>query len=237
MEETQRFQDTRRIMFQRSVYVLLSPIFMVFAVIACAGTALVGTPSFTCPTPIPLPTATTLAGTAQPSPMPQPTAYVILPPADFYVGDAVYVGTSQSEQGVRFRLLNVTAHPASPDRDGIPRQVYSWQLEVGNIGTEVYEVFPGAQLYLSTITTSEGELTGRWYPTREAGETINQELDTDVYRLDSGETRVFNLMAFAPLGQATRFTFQLDPTSDEGSGTITWLNQPNPYCTGDVTDP
>ena len=107
-------------MLLRSIYVLAAPVFMVFAALACAGTPqhLAGAPAYTCPTPVPLPTSTVLAGTPQPTPRPQPTPYVILPPADFFVGDAVFIGTSADENGVRFRLQGVGAQPASPDASG-----------------------------------------------------------------------------------------------------------------------
>ncbi|MCA9913846.1 MAG: hypothetical protein KC496_10880, partial [Anaerolineae bacterium] len=106
-------QIQRRILL-RSIYVLVSPIFMMLAVLACAGTFLTDTPIYTCPTVMPLATSTTLAGTATPTAQAPATPYIIMPPADFYLGDAVEVGTSLSEHGVRFRLLSVAGYPASP---------------------------------------------------------------------------------------------------------------------------
>jgi len=237
MNETQSLEQTQRTMLLRSIYVLAAPVFMFFAILACAGTPLAGAPAYTCPTPVLPPTSTVLAGTPQPTPRPQPTPYVILPPADFFVGDAVFIGTSQDENGVRFRLQSVGSQPASPDGNGDPRNVYTWQLEVKNIGTADYEVFPSAQMFLNEISTAYGDQTGVWPATREAADEAGAPFDDDAYRLDSGETRVFRFAAYGPAGQASRFTFQLDPTVSDGSGVVTWTNQSNPTCAGDITDP
>jgi hypothetical protein len=161
---------------------------------------------------------------------------VIVPPQDFYLGDAVFVGTSSSENGVRFRLQSVSSYPASPDTDGTARRIYTWQLEVKNIGTADYEIFPSVQMFLSEITTASGNLSGTWFATREAAEAANVPFDADVYTLNSGQTRSFRFAAYAPAGQATRFTLQLDPTVTSSSGTINWANQSNPYCSGDISD-
>lgn len=216
-------------------YVLLAPIMMVLAVLAC-GTPLAGSPVYSCPTPIPEPTSTVLAGTPMPTPRPQPTPYIIMPPADFYVGDAVFVGSSTSENGVRFRLQNVTSYPASPDTDGTARRIYTWEIEIKNIGTADYEVFPGTQMFLSEISTASGNLSGTWFATREAADEANVPFDVDIYTLNSGQTRTFSFAAYAPTGQASRFTFQMDPTVTNGSGTINWTNQSNPYCSGNISD-
>ena len=230
MDTVESFEKTKRRMLLRSIYVLVAPVFMLMAVIACAGTILTDVPIFTCPMALHVATATTLAGTAVPTMQPSATPYIIVPPADFYLGDAVYVGRSQDLNAVRFRLLRVTSYPATADEDGEARNVYHWQLEVSNIGRAEYEIFPSAQMVLSRITRANGEQEGRWYAEREAGEVIGVTVDTNTYMLASNETRVFNLVAFAPVGQATRLIFYLDPTQTDGSATITWRNQSNPYC-------
>ena len=221
-------------------YVMIAPIMMLMAIIACAGTPLAGSPIYTCPTAIPataLPTV--LPGTATPIPLPTlvpPTPYVIMPPQDFYLGDAVFVGTSSSENGVRFRLQSASSYPASPDTDGTAQRIYTWQLEVKNIGTADYEIFPSTQMFLSEISAASGNLSGTWFATREAAEEANVPFDADVYTLNSGQTRSFRFAAYAPAGQAKRFTLQLDPTVTSGSGTINWANQNNPYCSGNISD-
>ena len=71
---------------------------------------------------------------------------------------------------------------------------------------------------------------------REAADEANVPFDVDIYTLNSGQTRTFRFAAYAPTGQASRFTFQMDPTVTNGSGTINWTNQSNPYCSGDISD-
>ncbi len=237
MNDNPSLKDVQRRMLLRSIYVLVTPIFMIFAILACAGTALIGSPAYNCPTSMPQATATVLAGTAIPTLAPPPTPYIIVPPADFYVGDAIFVGSSSSEHGVRFRLQNIMSYPASPDADGTARNITTWQLEVKNIGTGDYEIFPTAQMFLSEINTAYGTVNGVWPATREAADEAGVPLDEDAYTLNSGEVRVFRLAAYAPIGQAARFTFQLDPTVSEGSAVMNWTNQTNPYCAGDISEP
>lgn len=237
MKNNPSLKEVQGTMLLRSIYVLVTPIFMIFAILACAGTALIGSPAYTCPTPIPQATATVLAGTAIPTLVPPPTPYIILPPSDFYVGDAIFVGSSSSEHGVRFRLQNIMSYPASPDTNGDARNITIWQLEVKNIGTADYEIFPTAQMFLSEINTAYGTVNGVWPATREAANEASVPLDEDAYTLSSGEVRVFRFAAFGSAGQAARFTFQLDPTVSEGSALMNWVNQSNPYCAGDISEP
>ncbi|MCI0750115.1 MAG: hypothetical protein L0Y32_06195, partial [Nevskiales bacterium] len=228
------FEQVRRTMLLRSIYVLVAPIFMVFAALACAGTPLADAPVYTCPTAVPQPTATTLAGTPSPTLPPPPTPYVITPPQPFYVGDAVFVGGATSPVRVRFRLQNVQSYAAPPGSDGAPRRVYAWQLEVRNAGTGDYQVFPAVQMVLSEVTTASGNIVGTWGSSQAAADAAALTIDNNVYTLARGQTRTFRFAAFAPAGTARRFTFTLDPTVTEGSSVITWTNQTNPYCSGDV---
>ncbi|GAB4549639.1 MAG: hypothetical protein OHK0023_14510 [Anaerolineae bacterium] len=71
--------QVQRSMLLRSIYLLVTPIMLVFAAIAC-GTLVTDTASYTCPTAVPQATATTLAGTPQPTLLPLPTPYRITPP-------------------------------------------------------------------------------------------------------------------------------------------------------------
>ncbi len=230
MNQELSFEQVKRAMLLRSIYVLALPVFMIFAVLACVGTALTGLPSYTCPTDIP-PVVT--PGTPLPPPA---TPYVITPPQDFYRGDAVFVGSPGAAQRVRFRLQNVSSYPASPDANGMPRRIYAWQLQVRNVGSQDYEVFPALQLYLSEVNTTAGVVSGTWGSTQAAADEAGLTIDNEVYTLASGQTRTFRFAAYAPAGTARRFTFTLDPTVTEGSSVITWTNQDNPYCSGDVAD-
>jgi hypothetical protein len=209
---------------KQSIYLLVSPIFMIFAVLACAGTPLLDVPSMTCPTPV---QATVLPGTLAPIP---PTPIVISAPDDFYIGDRVIVESPSSPLRVQFRLLDVQTYPTSPDAYGNPRQIVSWRLRVKNIGTQNYENFPAVQMFVSEVDTAYGTQTGTWGATQSAGDLIGQTVDNDIYTLTPNQTLTFRLVAFAPAGTVRRFAFVLDPTVTDFNERITWQNQQDSYC-------
>jgi hypothetical protein len=230
-----RFETVRQAMLLRSIYLLCVPVFLLFAVLACVGTVLRDGAVYVCPSPIPATAApTVLPGTPLPPPTKlPPTPFVIIPPQDFYVGDAIFVGAAGAPVRVRLRLQAVRSFPAAP-AGGKPRSIYAWALEVKNAGTRNYEIFPAVQLYLSTVMTTSGEMTGAWGSTQAAADEARLTLDDNFYTLAPGETRTFRFAASAPAGSARRFTFTLDPTVTQGSPVITWINQTNPYCAGDI---
>jgi hypothetical protein len=195
------------------------------AILACAGTALLETPIYTCPTDMPLPTATILLGTPSPTNIPPSTPYIIMPPADFYLGDAVFIGGQLAPLRVRLRLQSVQIFPQTTDK-----QVVTWELEVANVGQEDYEIFPSVQLFISEVNGS----SGTWGSTQDAGYLVGITVDYDLYQVTAGQTRTFRLAALTPSGSDIRFSFQLDPTLGTDSPVMTWTNQTNPYCSGNV---
>jgi hypothetical protein len=159
-----------------------------------------------------------------------PTPYVITPPQDFYVGDAVFVGTPGAALRLRFRLLNIQSQPALPT-SGDPLNLYTWQLEISNLGSVTYETIPIALMAITRIETSSGHLSGTWHTSdfamREAG-YLNEAYDA----LQSGNSRIYRLAAYAPAGSLRQLTYSLDG----GTNRITWVNSANPYCSGDIAD-
>lgn len=214
-----------RVILYRSIYLLFMPVFMLMAILACAGTALLETPLYTCPTNVPLPTATTLLGTPLPTNVPPATPYIIVPPQDFYVGDAVFIGGQLSPLRVRLRLQNVQITPQAGNQ-----QVVAWQLGVSNVGQEDYEVFPSVQLFINQVNG----VTGTWGSTQDAGDLVGITVDSNLYQLGAGQTAVYQLAALTPAGDDIRFSFQLDPEQGTNSPVMTWANATNPYCSGDV---
>lgn len=204
------------------ILVLCVPLILILSMIACATTPLTDVPIYTCPTPLP-----PVVGYRTPVPLP-PTPYSIRPPQDFYRGDAVFVGTRGATARVRFRLQNVYVLPASPNIRGL----YVWSLEVRNLGTAPYETLPIAQMRLTRIQTASGDVEGTWNTSesalRAAGIT-GENYDP----LPPNTTRIYRMAAYAPVGSPRRFTFTLDETSGNA---ITWVNDTNPYCYGDVQD-
>lgn len=181
------------------------------------------------------------------TPWPTPTQYVRT--NDYFVGDAIYTPLQPSGLQLRFRVTNISDLPAGePDSQGQPQSVYVWEFEVKNVGSVEYDIFPAGQMYVSTITLPGGmETEGVWGASiaaaEEAGFTPNYEL-TDV---QPGETKTFRLAAYGPHGTARRTAYVLDVTARDDSGAIptivpgqnivSWINEVNTVCTGEIEEP
>lgn len=234
MTDMLSFEQVRRQMLLRSIYLLIAPVMLVFAALAC-GTIVTDTAFYVCPTRVP-PTAgpqpTYLPGTPIPLPTPippPPTPYRIEPPQDFYVGDAVFVGQSGASLRLRFRLQNVRSQPAPP-LGGSPRNLVVWSLEIRNLGSTDYETVPVALMVITRLSTANGEVTGTWNTSEaamQAAGIINENYDP----LTPGSTRVYRLAAYAPAGSVRQFAYLLDGS---GGNRITWVNATNPSCSGDA---
>jgi hypothetical protein len=220
----------QRSMLLRSIYLLVAPVMLLFALLAC-GTIVTDLASYTCPTPVPPATATTLAGTPIPTLRPLPTPYTITPPQDFYVGDAVFVGQSGAPLRLRFRLQNVQTQSAPP-LAGNPRQLVTWRLEIRNLGSAVYETVPVALMVITRIQAATGEQMGLWRTSATAMAAAGFT-DENYDPLLPGATRVYRLAAYVPIGNVRQFTYLL---AGDGPNRITWVNATNPFCAGDVAD-
>lgn len=227
----------QHVMLTSSIYVLFAPVMLMLAILAC-GTVVTQTAYYVCPTtvpPTPRPVVTLPSGlpTAIPTrtPLP-PTPYQIVPPQDFYRGDAVFVGAPGAAVRLRFRLVSVTAQAAPPTGLGAPRNLYAWTLEIRNLGTAAYETLPPGQMVISTLSTASGDREGTWR-TSDAAMRAAGITGENYGPLQPSATRLYRMAAYAPVGSVRRLTFTLD---DEGNNTMTWLNQPNPDCSGDVAD-
>ncbi len=217
--------QVQRSMLLRSIYLLVAPVMLLFAALAC-GTIVTDLASYTCPTTVPQATATTLAGTPIPTQPPPPTPYTITPPQDFYVGDAVFVGQSGAPLRLRFRLQSVQTQPAGT------RNLVTWRLEIRNLGSATYETIPVALMVITRINTVNGEQTGTWR-TSEAAMQAAGFTNENYEPLTPGSTRTYRLAAYIPAGSVVQFAYLLD---GEGGNRITWVSTTNPYCSGDVAD-
>ncbi len=225
MNDAMSLAQVQRSMLLRSIYLLVAPVMMLFAVLAC-GTIVTDLPSYICPTAVPQATATTLAGTPIPTLPPPPTPYTIIPPQDFYVGDAVLVGQQGAPLRLRFRLQNVQSQPTGS------RNLVTWRLEIRNLGGATYETIPVALMVITRINTANGEQIGTWHTSETAMAAAgftNENYDP----LAPGSTRTYRLAAYIPAGSVRQFAFLLD---GDGGNRITWVNAANPYCSGDVAD-
>jgi hypothetical protein len=225
MNDELSLAQTQRTMLLRSIYLLVAPVMLVFAALAC-GTIVTDSASYTCPTAVPQVTSTTLAGTLLPTMPPPPTPYTIAPPQDFYVGDAVFVGQPGAPLRLRFRLQNVQSQPAGS------QNLVTWRLEIRNLGSATYETIPVALMVITRINTANGEQTGTWQ-TSEVAMEVAGFTSENYDPLTPGSTRTYRLAAYIPAGSVNQFAYLLD---GEGSNRITWVNAANPYCSGDVAD-
>ena len=217
--------QVQRSMLLRSIYLLVAPVMLLFAALAC-GTLVTDLASYTCPTAVPQATATTLAGTPMPTLPPPPTPYNISPPQDFYVGDAVFVGQQGAPLRLRFRLQNVQSQPTGS------RNLVTWRLEIRNLGSVSYETIPVALMVIKRITTANGEQTGTWQAS-EAAMAAAGFTSENYDPLTQGSTRTYRLAAYIPAGSVRQFTYLLN---GDGGNHLTWANAANPYCSGDVAD-
>lgn len=217
--------QVQRSMLLRSIYLLVAPIMLLFAVLAC-GTIVTDTASYICPTSVPQATATTLAGTPQPTLPPPSTPYSITPPQDFYVGDAVFVGQQGAPLRLRFRLQNIQVQAAGS------QNLVTWRLEIRHLGSATYETIPIALMVITRINTASGEQIGTWRTSETAMAAAgftNENYDP----LTPGSSRTYRLAAYIPAGSVNQFAYLLD---GDGGNRVTWVNAANPYCSGDVAD-
>jgi len=225
MNDAITLAQVQRSMLLRSIYLLVAPVMLLFAVLAC-GTIITDTASYICPTRVPQATATTLAGTPQPTLPPPPTPYSITPPQDFYVGDAVFVGQQGAPLRLRFRLQNIQVQAAGS------QNLVTWRLEIRNLGGVSYETIPVALMVITRINTASGEQIGTWRTSETAMAAAgftNENYDP----LTPGSTRTYRLAAYIPAGSVNQFAYLLD---GDGGNRVTWVNAANPYCSGDVAD-
>lgn len=223
MSKELNIRNTQHVSLLRSIYALLAPVMILIAVLAC-GTVITDGAYYTCPTSIPQPTATLLPGVPLPPPDIPPTPYTISAPQDFYIDDAIFVGQQGAPLRLRFRLQNVQSEPA----DG--QHLVTWQLEIHNAGTLLYETVPPALMLITRITTAHGEQDGTWYTSESAMQRAGFTQE-NYAPLSPGETRVYSLAGTIPAGSVSQFTYLLD---GDGNNRITWTNESNPYCSGDV---
>ena len=179
------------------------------------------------PTSTPRPTLT---------PWPTPTPYIIT--GGFHLGADVYTGGFDSAVSVRLRIEDVTVYPVAANR-----QVVTWTVEIENIGTTPYFAIPGGQVFVASVTTTEGVAEGQWWASQEAaaaaGITLQAEV-LDALEVAPGDDYRLTLTAFTPVGEPGRFGWALDPVSGGRDGDMTggnvayWVTDANPDCAGNM---
>ncbi len=214
-------------------------------------TAYRGIPPMT-PAPYPCCNPAPIYPTPRPTYTPYPTPTPYIRTNDYFTGDMVYTSRQPSGLQLGFRVTQIEAREATPDEEGDPRSLYTWTLTIRNVGRIPYTVFPPAQMYISVIRrTFGGEISGVWGPSlaaaNEAG--LNFADSTwDMQDIAPGASRTFRLAAYGPIGTPIRIAYVLDastrppiegtqPTEVPGSNIVSWLNQANTECTGEIEPP
>jgi hypothetical protein len=187
-------------------------------------------------TPTPRPTYT---------PWPTPTQYART--NDYFVGDAIYTPEQSSGLRVRFRVTDIWGtNSIEPDDDGQPQSIFVWELEVKNVGSVEYDLFPAGQMYISTITLPGGvEVEGVWGASMDAAKEAGFAPQYDMADIQPDEAKTFTLAAYGPRGTARRVSYVLDvtargdgvPTVVPGQNVVSWLNEVNTICTGEIEEP
>jgi hypothetical protein len=200
-------------------------------------------PYFTSANPFPCCLPGPIYPTPVPTYTPHPTPTLYVRTNDYFLGDPIYTsGTLR----VRFRVTAVTGQSTSvPDLQGNPQNVYVWQLEVKNIGSVEYALFPVGQMYISQIVTPGGTtIDGVWGASLQAAQAANVTTNYDPVGLQPGQTQTFTLAAFGPVGTVYRLSYAMDssergggPTQVPGANIVSWLNVVNTICTGEIQEP
>jgi hypothetical protein len=166
---------------------------------------------------------------------------------DYFVGDAIYTGEQPSGLRLHFRVTDIRGMDAvEPDADGQPRSIFVWDLEVTNVGSVEYDLFPAGQMYVSTVTLPGGvEVEGVWGASTGAALEAGFTPQYDMTDIQPGETKTFTLAAYGPRGTARRIAYVLDvtarqggiPTIVPGQNIVSWINEVNTICTGEIEEP
>jgi hypothetical protein len=172
---------------------------------------------------------------------------------DYFLGDAVYNYSGQLK--IRFILLDVRSQPAMKlGPGGQPQHIYQWTFEVKNRADSrvEYDFFPAAQTYVSDILLpGGGSVQGVWGPSQAAADEAGISPNNyQVFALQPGQSQTFTVAAYGPVGTVYRIGYVLDstqratpgqsgaaPTHVPGRNIVSWLNQTNTVCTGNIVEP
>ncbi|MBI5929045.1 MAG: hypothetical protein HY862_07040 [Chloroflexi bacterium] len=215
-------------------------------------TAYRGVPSII-PAPYPCCMPNPIYPTPRPTYTPYPTPTPYIRTNDYFTGDMVYTARQPSGLQLGFRVTHIQSiEAATVDDDSNPQSLYTWTLTIRNVGRIPYTVFPPAQMYISVIRrASGGEITGVWGPSLEAADEAGLNfVDStwDMQDIAPDETRTFQLAAYGPVGTPFRIAYVMNastrppvdgvqPTEVPGSNIVSWLNQANTECTGEIEPP
>ena len=217
-------------MLLRSIYLLVAPVMLVFAALAC-GTVVTDSAYLHLPDSDPDSRQPPTAGRHSRCQRCATAAHTLHASRRRRISTSAMRSSSVSPAR---RCACASAckmcRSASTAAGGSPRNLVTWRLEIRNLGSATYETVPVALMVITRINTASGEQTGTWH-TSEAAMTAAGFTNENYDPLTPGSTRVYRLAAYIPAGSVRQFAYLLD---GDGGNRITWVNAANPYCSGDV---
>lgn len=205
-------------LLKRFINLSFVSLMLIIAVLACTGSLnnmlVNGEPFFQRPTDIPIFQPTAIPGLPTIVPLPTVTPFVIRPPQAFYIDDTVDAGN------VQFRLSHIAIISSS-------QPIATWQLDVTNRRSTPYEFFLAGQMVVTRLMDGQ---TGEWGASAAAARKAGINFRYETYSLNPGDQQTMQLAAYLPASAPAQFIYRLNPTDFSEMNSITWLNQPNPYC-------
>lgn len=188
------------------------------------------------------------------TPYPSPTPYIRN--NDYFLGDAIYTAPEEARLRVRFRLISIevssgavpTPDPRKPAP--YPMALYVWTFKIKNTGSQPFTFFPPAQSFIAAVMLPGGAaLEGAWQPSYQAAEAAGIGLEGyDAFTLRQNQETTVSLAAYAPQASVYRVSWAMDATQRStavpgqptavvsGSNIVSWLNQDNTICRGEIQE-
>ena len=167
--------------------------------------------------------------TPWPSPTPYTSTYY------YFFDDDVYTEFADTVLDLRLRIGNIRVSSSSEPN----MQTVIYEVQIENRGSTFFVIIPAAQIYVSGV----GGETGFWSASKEAaddaGITLAAEA-TDGVQIQQGETVIFDLVAYTPVGNVDAVAWILDPYAgfdgiNQAGGNIAyWLDGTHQDCLGNV---
>jgi len=206
------------------------------------------------PTPAPFPCCLPLPILPTPvptyTPYPSPTTYQITVPEAFFLGDPVYNDTPP----IRLRLRMTSIRSGTLQLPFLPGiSAATWTVQITNVGTEVYAFLGAGYTFVTGVKGPDGVLQrGVWAPEHLAAWFLG--INEQAYSgqlVQPGQTISVTVAAWIPSNSAAYLvSLVADPRhqGDMGWATfvpgsaaeqrlLTWKNETNTICSGEISPP
>ncbi len=167
--------------------------------------------------------------TPWPSPTPFTSSYY------YFFDDDVYTEHADTALDLRLRIGNIRTFPSTQPG----RQVAAYEIQVENRGPVFFVFLPAVQTFVSGVGGESGAWFGSSQAADEAGIVLQPEA-TDGVQVYQGQTVVFDMAAYTPVGAVEAIAWILDPyagfdgLSLAGGNLAYWINGDHQDCKGNV---